>query len=87
MFVDTVVLMFRLNIIDHDKDGSKANESFTQELKMDMLRKEELRLADESSSADQPSAAGKSWMSRSMNSFLGSVIAKIASNFTLTATK
>ena len=81
------MLMFRLNIIDHDKDGGKANESFTQELKMDMLRKEELRLADEGANADQPSGVGKSWMSRSMNSFLGSIIAKIASNFTLTATK
>jgi hypothetical protein len=87
VFVDTVVLMFRLNIIDHEKDGGKANESFTQELKMDMLRKEELRLADEGADADQPSGAGKSWVSRSMNAFLGSIIAKIASNFTLTATK
>lgn len=87
MFVDTVVLMFRLNILDHDKDAATGNESFTQELKMDLLRKEELRMADDTASGDQPSFGGKSWMSRSFNSLLGSVIAKIASKFTLTATK
>ena len=34
LFVDTVVLIFKLNVLDHDKDGAKGNESFTQELKM-----------------------------------------------------
>ena len=34
VFVDTVVLIFRINVLDHDKDGAKINESFTQELKM-----------------------------------------------------
>ncbi len=38
VFVDTVVLIFRINVLDHDKDGAKSNESFTQELKMVRVR-------------------------------------------------
>lgn len=87
VLVDTVVLMFRLNTLDHEKDAAKGNESFTQELKMDLLRKEELRMADDTGRMDQAVFGGQSWMARSFNSFLGSVIAKIASKFTLTATK
>lgn len=34
VFVDTVVLIFRVNVLDHDKDGVKSNDNFTQDLKM-----------------------------------------------------
>ena len=87
LFLDTVVLVFRLNVLDHDKDANKASESFTQELKLNLLQKEELRMADDEGFKGKPTPSGGSWFSRSFNSFLGSILAKIASNFTLTATK
>lgn len=34
IFVDTVVLIFRINILDHDKSGAKGGDNFTHELKM-----------------------------------------------------
>jgi hypothetical protein len=54
---------------------------------MELLRKEELRMADDTGRTDQSSLGGKSWWSRSFTSLLGSVVAKIASKFALTATK
>lgn len=87
VFVDTVVLLFRLNILDHNDGGNNNNESFTQELKLELLRKEEIRMADDTTKGDNSATGGRSWMSRSLQSLLGSVVAKIASKFTLTATK
>lgn len=87
LLLDTVVLVFRLNVLDHDKDANKASESFTQELKLSLLEKEELRMANDDGYNKKQAPSGNSWYSRTFNSLIGSIIAKIASNFTLTATK
>lgn len=86
LFVDTIVLVFRLNILDHNTEAALSNDNFTRELKMDLLRKEELRLADDGN-RDGSALVKKSWMSRTFRTFLKSLLAKVAAKFSLTATK
>eukprot|EP01032_Pedospumella_encystans_P033866 gene33866-38273_t len=83
VFVDTVILIFRINVLDHDKSGVQSGENFTHELKMDLLQKEELKLSSETEESLSKSSK-KSWMTRSMSAMLNSFVSKIASNFNLT---
>jgi hypothetical protein len=100
VFADSISLVFRLNLLEHEDGEAQRNESLAYELKALTLRKEELRLlsGDSLFPTDGNGGVGmgaskdlkrpsSSWLGRTLSGLLSSAVSKITSKFSLTANK